>query len=420
MHGEADAAAPGTAADARLRVLHCPWNVGCNPATLARFEREQGLVSHSVALTHDPFGFRTDEILFDPGIDVIEQAHRRTTLLRRALRDFDVIHFNFGQTIIEKTGPPQFPELRSLHWHGKPYIRDLYYYFLWFAELPLLRAWNKVIVMTYQGDDARQGDFCRAHFEFSPAETADYYTAAADQQKRQSIRRIARYADRIYSLNPDLLHVLPMQAVFLPYASVDPDEWRVASPADDTVPVVLHAPSNRAAKGTQFILDAVDQLRGEGIPFEFVLVENLRRDDALRHYERAHLIIDQLLVGWYGAFAIEVMAMGKPVICYIREQDLSLVPPEMARDLPIVGATPATISDVLREFLTRRRGELGGIGLSARRFVEKWHNPRIIAAEVIRDYATLTARKRGRAARLAEAVFAGVTGRRKRSWLPRP
>jgi len=47
-----------------------------------------------------------------------------------------------------------------------------------------------------------------------------YYTPASDARKRWRIAQFATYADRIYALNPDLLHVLPAQAEFLPYANV--------------------------------------------------------------------------------------------------------------------------------------------------------------------------------------------------------
>ena len=31
-------------------------------------------------------------------------------------------------------------------------------------------------------------------------------------------------------------------------------------------------------------------------------------------YAQADLVVDQVLIGWYGALAVETMAMGKPVI----------------------------------------------------------------------------------------------------------
>src|SRR5262249_25466492 len=198
---------------------------------------------------------------------------------------------------------------------------------------------NKVIVMAYQGDDARQGDYCRKNYTISPADHVDYYSAESDAWKRRTIRRVARYADRIYALNPDLLSVLPKDARFLPYANVDPAAWIPVYTTANDVPVVVHAPSDRAAKGTNFLLQAVDRLRSEGVRFELVLVENIKRDEARRLYERADLVVDQLLTGWYDGFAVEAMCLGKPVVSYIRREDMTRLPSELVDELPIIEAT---------------------------------------------------------------------------------
>ena len=55
------------------------------------------------------------------------------------------------------------------------------------------------------------------------------------------------------------------------------------------------------------------------------------------------LEVDQLLAGWYGGAAVEAMMMGVPVIAYMREEDLGWVPADMARELPVVSATPDSL-----------------------------------------------------------------------------
>jgi len=80
------------------------------------------------------------------------------------------------------------------------------------------------------------------------------------------------------------------------------------------------------------------------------------------------------------------MALGKPVICYIREGDLKFLPEQMRRDLPIINATPATLCDVLREWLTVRRHELREMGRRSRAYVERWHDPLQIATALKREY----------------------------------
>jgi glycosyltransferase involved in cell wall biosynthesis len=148
----------------------------------------------------------------------------------------------------------------------------------------------------------------------------------------------------------------------------------------------LHAPSHRNAKGTHYIIDAVNRLKDEGILFDFILVEGRSNADARLLYEQADLVIDQLLAGWYGGLAVEVMALGKPVISYLRRSDLVFIPPEMREELPIIEADPFSIYSVLREWLTVRLGDLMERGARSREYVERWHDPARIARQMKADY----------------------------------
>ena len=107
-------------------------------------------------------------------------------------------------------------------------------------------------------------------------------------------------------------------------------------------------------------------------------------------------MVDQLLCGWYGGLAVELMALGKPVICYIREADLQFIPAEMRQELPLINATPGTIYDVLKEWLTVRRDRLPQVGRQSRDYVETWHDPLKIAARLKDDYECILASKRRR------------------------
>lgn len=344
-----------------LRVLHLPGVGAGNPASLARAERMLGLSSWCVTIDPDPYGYSVDERVRGPSEGGLQFEWQRWRLLARAMRQYDVIHFNYGRTL--------FPIALQI-------------------DLPLLKAAGKRIFMTYQGDDARQGDYCRSHFEitFATRVPASYYTAESDSAKRRNIAWVGRFADGIYALNPDLLHVLPRRARFLPYANVDLDVWKPPCEQHNPTPVIVHAPTHRHVKGTDIVLAAVEKLKAEGAAFEFVLVEHMSHVEARRAYERADIAIDQLFAGWYGGFAVEMMALGKPVIGYLREDDLKFLPTEQRGEVPIVSVGPAGLVDALRELLQSPRSYLKDIGRRSRRYVEKWHDPLKIAARLKADY----------------------------------
>ena len=87
----------------------------------------------------------------------------------------------------------------------------------------------------------------------------------------------------------------------------------------------MHAPSAQGYKGTEYVLQAITRLEKD-YEVEFVLVHDIPHSQTKEIYQRADIIIDQLLTGTYGVFTVEAMALGKPVVCYIREDLKSTYP----------------------------------------------------------------------------------------------
>jgi len=104
----------------------------------------------------------------------------------------------------------------------------------------------------------------------------------------------------------------------------------------------LHCPSNRAIKGTEHIIQAAEELQAEGYELSLIILEKMPHECVLEAMKRADVVIDQLLIGWYGMVATEAWALRKPVICYIR--------PDLP-DAPACPADPSTIKDAMREML---------------------------------------------------------------------
>jgi hypothetical protein len=379
--------------EAPLRILHCPWNIAGQSASLASAERELGADSRCIVLQETGRGFPADEFLTRPGDSLVMVGTARYRLLWRAMKWADVVHFNFGQSCLV---PHAFPSLTGLTLaHPVAAAMRLYARAVWLKDLPLLGAMGKTLAMTWQGDDARQRDRSLELFDISIArEMGDrYYLPGSDEWKRRAIRSVARHATLLYALNPDLLHVLPSETRHLPYSSFDPRSVSPSAPDPfSSGPLrFAHAPSHRGAKGTSYILSAVSNLRSQGLSFCFDLIENVPREEALKRYATCDVVIDQLLAGWYGGVGVEAMAQGKPVIAYIREGDLVLVAPKMSAELPVISATPSSIEHVLRRVIAMPRRELHDIGKRSRAFVERWDNPLEVAKTTLADYAAARA-----------------------------
>jgi glycosyltransferase involved in cell wall biosynthesis len=148
---------------------------------------------------------------------------------------------------------------------------------------------------------------------------------------------------------------------------------------------VLHAPNHRHYKGTRHLLQAVENLQREGQPIELKLVERVPNREALAIYRTADIVFDQCIIGFHGYFALEAMAMGKPVMCYIRDPERYLLHPE---ECPMINARADKVESVLRALLHDRQ-RLHELGQRGRRYIEKHFTPRAFAERMRRAYIDL-------------------------------
>ena len=239
----------------------------------------------------------------------------------------DVFHFYFGLTLLPKS-----------------------------VQFPLLRLLGKKSVMHFLGSDIRGR---------APAEL--------EWSRRAGARVVGSY-DAIRWV-PDA-HVIPPG---IDVAAIEP-----VPPADRGRPVVVHAPSSRARKGTEHVIAACERL-----DVELDLVEGLDHREAFERYRHADVVVDQLKAGWYGVFAIEAMALGKPVVTFLHEEAVRRTEEAFGVEVPIVAATKETLADVLRPLATsideRRR-----VGAASRAYVERVHDVERVADRLLDLYAGLT------------------------------
>jgi hypothetical protein len=352
-----------------MRVLHAPVNVGNQPWTLSRAERSLGVDSDLVVSYSSWLGYPADKVLGRPGGRSLGEYWRRGVAGLSAPLRYDVLHYYFGRSLLHRDDAGA-----ASKWS--------------FFDLRLARRLGRKIFFTLQGCDVRlAGESNRRNAVTMCAQGACSVYAAClarlDGQRQALIEDVLPLADRVFYLNPELGHYLP-DAIFLPYANVAVRDIVPVPPAGGRRPRVLHAPSDDAIKGSPMIEAALAEL-GKRYDFEYVPVRRLSHAEAMRLYADCDLVIDQVLAGWYGGFAVELMAMGKPVACYMREEDFDVLPPGMRAALPLLRLDPPRLLDNL-EAIFARRDEWPKWGAASRAFVLSWHDPQRIAAAMIDAY----------------------------------
>lgn len=257
----------------------------------------------------------------------------------------------------------------------------------WRLELVLDRLAGKRIIVYPYGGDARLASQTREQGRWHAYTDTDVgrEERVAEADVIMHRRVFARHASLMLGC-ADIVDLPRLDGMFLyPF---DLDGWEPKPEQDDGLVTVVHAPNHRELKGTRYLIDAVSRLKAEGLPLELDLVEGMSASDARARYERADVIADQFLIGAYALFAIEGMALGKPVVCRLAG---SLRPfhPEWAA-CPIVSADPDTLADTLRRLVTdpALRRELGARGPE---YVRRHHSLEAVGARMDQFYRRIWA-----------------------------
>jgi glycosyltransferase involved in cell wall biosynthesis len=308
-----------------FRVVHTPLNVAGIPWTNVQALRRKGVDARLVVVERQRLHPEADWSLDRPSGFWGRQAVQWPAFFR-LLPTTDVFHFYFGWTLVP----------RKLQW-------------------PILKATRRKSVLHFLGSDIRG--------------------------KTLEQLRFARGADARIVGSYDALRWVPDAHVVPP--GLDLSEYTPAPPEDRDRPVVVHAPSSRRRKGTEHVVAAC-----EGLDVELDIVEGLRHDEARRRYERADIVVDQLNAGWYGIFALEAMALGKPVLSYLRPEAVQETQRALGVDVPIVPVTKETLRDRIAELAEspeRRRQ----VGAASRAYVERVHDADKGADRLIAIYGSL-------------------------------
>jgi glycosyltransferase involved in cell wall biosynthesis len=308
-----------------LRVTHCPVNVAGIPWENVRALRRKGVDARLVVFNRGKLHPEADWSLDRRG-KLPRRLATQFGALARLLPRTDVFHFYFGLTLV----PPSL-------------------------QFPILRATRKKSVFHYLGSDIRGK---------TPAELTDGKHAGAEIVGSYAALRWVPGA-----------HVVP--------PGLDLGEFPPPPAVENPRPLVVHAPSNREKKGTRFVIEACERL-----PVDLDIVERVPHVEARRRYARADIVVDQLNAGWHGVFALEAMALAKPVVANLDPETVERSAEGYGHRIPIVPATSDTLADALAplvEDTARRRA----IGEESRAYVAEVHDIDRIADRLLAIYAAL-------------------------------
>ncbi len=333
-----------------MRILHAAKNIANQPGDIVKALRRLGHDAELWEYGPSPFGYPVDRRIDlkqgDPTV------FWRTFL--EAIDRFDIIHFHFARTF--------FPNA----WGGVPA----------FWDLPIYRMLDKKVFFTFHGSDIR---IRRIHEQVNPWSYYRHSDIASDDDRTEKvIEAIRTYANRMFIQSIDYRHFVPEAEVI--ERVIDLEGWLEQAPEQRANPIVLHVPSRRGTKGTEYVIAGMRRLADEGVEVDFRLLEGVSHDEARRAIQSADVVVDNLLTGDYEVVSIEAMASSRVAVANIQTAVAEAYP-----DAPVVSADPDTFVDRMRSLVANidERRELAARG---RPYVARVHAAPVIAQKLLRFY----------------------------------
>ncbi len=343
-----------------MRVLHAAAEIAGQASILCAALRAQGVDATALAYNAQYPAYPTDVLVPHDGKSAVPRLLGYLSTAARFIGRYDLMHVHFGRSLVP------------------PYNFDL----------PVHAALGTKLVFHFHGCDARnRGLMLERHPQSAACAECDPF-CRPDRQRR-AIAQSRRWGAATFVSTPDLLESVP-HADHLPVA-LDVAAWQDAAAAaprrDDDRVRVLHVPTNRLIKGTRWIEAGMARATAADPRLDYRLLENAAWTDVRDAMAQADIVVDQVFLGWYGLVAVEAMALGKPVVGFLRP-DFE----ERARalGLPLVRCTKEDVGEVVAALAKDpiRRAALGEAG---RAYARRYHDASVIAARLVATYESALA-----------------------------
>ncbi|SDY16728.1 Glycosyltransferase involved in cell wall bisynthesis [Evansella caseinilytica] len=331
-----------------MKILQLPS--GSDISLLTKALRSLGAEATSCSFSSaDPYSYLADVRLRLNEYPAEQRKILLQTYFKKAAATYDVFHYHFGKTFFSDA-----------------------------SDLKILKESGKKLIVHHRGSEVRKLSVARKNNPYVKVKTK-----WTEEKIAKQLKRLSTYVDYAIVCDHELKpYIEPYyKKIYVVPRVIDRNKYISAYPQPVGNPVVVHAPTHNEIKGTAHVLAAVERLKKEGWTFQFKLIEGLPHRKALEEYRNATIVIDQLCIGAYANLSMEAMALGKPVICYIRDDLQSKYP----GNLPIVNANPDTIYERLK-WLLGRPEQWRRLGIRGRRYVRNYHNQDKVAKQLMAIY----------------------------------
>ncbi len=254
-------------------------------------------------------------------------------------------------------------------------------YLKWF-EFQLLHFANKIIILNPYGGDIHNPKV----WENSQDKTQklilkawamdSYYSKIKSKDVERNNRYCENHADKIIASVEYSDYLNRNNVIYLHMRCANVQKHPILPPKKNTIFKIFHATNHAHLKGVSFLEEAVNKINKDGQKCSLVILKNVHNTQVMNEMGKADIVFDQLLAGAYGRLAIEAMSLGKPVICYLRDDLKALYRPW--KECPIINANIDNIKDKILYLMKMSAEDRTRIGQKSLEYVKKYHSPEYV------------------------------------------
>lgn len=233
-------------------------------------------------------------------------------------------------------------------------------------EFFILKLFRKRMIMWLCGSDSR-APYCDVYLHNCNGQVDRVFSATQKRLKR--IRMLEKYMILIDYPASSHFHTKPYLVYNCIGVPVDDKERVQTDKKYSNKSVIMHAPSNLKAKGTEVIRNTLKELKEEGYEFEYEEVTGLPHKAVLERINMSDIAIDQLYSDTpMAGFATEAGINGIPVIVggYYAEEYKKILPQPIP---PTVYCKPEELKENLI-YLLEHEEERKRIGEEEKKYIE--------------------------------------------------
>jgi glycosyltransferase involved in cell wall biosynthesis len=246
---------------------------------------------------------------------------------------------------------------------------------LWPDErfIKYLKANNKKIITLFLGSDIRDYQLFKKKFNISHWSFSEELNQPGGEGKLKKLRLHEKYSDAIFSV-PDQ-SILAERSYFHLKIPMEIDRFKFNIPKNDE-PVIIHAPSKPEIKGTDLIINTMEELKKEGLNFKFKLIRGMSHDMLMAELLNADILVDEIVLHGPGFLSFEAMLSG----CAVATKYLDNSPPCFKP--PIFNINEYNIKDRLRELINDKE-LITNLAIEGRNYTIKNNCHKKVAKEIL-------------------------------------